>query len=1218
MAAPSAKDLWTNVRAFNAIWLKPDGDAFPGLSYTFVLRGERTPLSFERMPSLHYRRGVSLTLGLDVFLSQLSKCTTRLRHEGKLEGRDVVVADVTGPAFKLVWGNGLRGRWYGYVSAAAQSAEIVFDRETWRPLVSRYGETQIHFLDYVDVADVWQAPLRIVVLYKKDRAWDFRFQVIDDLVWVFDRSLDAAGKVIAQLEDVKLQGMTSQDVRRSKGSLPPSKLKRFEPRQIADRRNLSPEGEITAAIIERNRPWLNPTLDHLKSVDFVHHMESNVLDERFVFRSDGASLVEVVARGDEAGAKEVGRRWITTPEPAYYTAAPKGRLAKREEVAADFCHNHIRNHLMGTRTNFVVLDWGRDPDRFVVADMQLNDEDNTYRIELKPKDRKYHINAGTMFHTTSWAYVHHIRVARSEVVVDADTLRPVRETDYSGEEAKLCEVEFLGYQDVGQGRAVPQQIHLWFPGSQFNVRYRFEWRSEGLWILTTGEGRFEETGSAQQEEIRDLKINQPTPALDDALALVRRTRDYLEPGPEGEKLFLGVWEFALGKRINCGPATVLFTMGDRQELIAEVRGIAPEQAAVALFDATGRLLACGSAGTATTEGVAMVRLGSSKALAGVQRFALAGVPAEAPLTQSVVAYRLSDAAATPVEVSDQENGKTRVKRFRVDASAAGTLTVAAELVSQDHDRWFKVDVCALLVGNGGRPLAAASDQITFKIRREIGAAAATLTFEPSVSAEDVRHVALGVSRDRDLGHAWHRGRWMSLGRGKGDTVFPVDRLLAGDDPRVWKVGLDALDATMRGKRMEYELFSNERDYRRAVKRGWLRSATIGPHAPRIAQLLRAEDDPDALALAGRLLGHAGQQEWADDLAGLLSHSSDVARDGAAVGLGLLGDDRGLERLAPVLGRALPEEREARKAMYRWHTDAALALRGIGTETAVRALGAALLGAIDGIVITPREGGGSSASGSYTTATRVAQVLGRTPSPVALDCLRQARRRGDKAERVERYLLEAMAQFKEQAHDAFVEGIRQGDAGIVGQVSRSRDAFYLPYVCELVRRDDVSEGAFVLGAKYLSKLGSPEALAALRDLYDRNVRGDSPSCRVRLCRMLADNKDYRGLEYAFSVLVGLYRPHELPEDPEERKAAESERKSLAHSVTRIFYWEVPKPVQVSFLGPKLAAQDAPTKLAALRVLEDLRRLQAQLRPAVDALKDDPNKEVADLAAKVARR
>ena len=76
-------------------------------------------------------------------------------------------------------------------------------------------------------------------------------------------------------------------------------------------------------ILEHNETWLHPTLDHVQSVSFVHEMGPVPVKERFVWRRDGTSLVEVLER--QWAAEAVGRQWVTTPEPAlYFFALPKG------------------------------------------------------------------------------------------------------------------------------------------------------------------------------------------------------------------------------------------------------------------------------------------------------------------------------------------------------------------------------------------------------------------------------------------------------------------------------------------------------------------------------------------------------------------------------------------------------------------------------------------------------------------------------------------------------------------------------------------------------------------------------------------------------------------------------------------------------------------------------------------------------------------------------
>ena len=115
----------------------------------------------------------------------------------------------------------------------------------------------------------------------------------------------------------------------------------------------------------------------------------------------------------------MGRRWLTTPEPGCYDLKPEARLATRKNVEPDFHAGYVRSHLMGTRASFAALDWGRSPSAFVVRNVEQNASEKTRILRLTPTGRDYRINAGAMFQTTSWAYVHSIRIAKSELRVDA-------------------------------------------------------------------------------------------------------------------------------------------------------------------------------------------------------------------------------------------------------------------------------------------------------------------------------------------------------------------------------------------------------------------------------------------------------------------------------------------------------------------------------------------------------------------------------------------------------------------------------------------------------------------------------------------------------------------------------------------------------------------------------------------------------------------------------
>jgi RNA polymerase sigma factor (sigma-70 family) len=121
-----------------------------------------------------------------------------------------------------------------------------------------------------------------------------------------------------------------------------------------------------APVLKRNRLWQNPDLKSPRTVQFIHRMEPTRLDERFVWSNDGTMLLEVVRRDDERRQKEVGRKWVITPDGKRLYFDAGGRYPRVDAIVAAGAAAHARNHLMGTRANFVALDWGRDPASFEI------------------------------------------------------------------------------------------------------------------------------------------------------------------------------------------------------------------------------------------------------------------------------------------------------------------------------------------------------------------------------------------------------------------------------------------------------------------------------------------------------------------------------------------------------------------------------------------------------------------------------------------------------------------------------------------------------------------------------------------------------------------------------------------------------------------------------------------------------------------------------------
>jgi HEAT repeat protein len=345
-------------------------------------------------------------------------------------------------------------------------------------------------------------------------------------------------------------------------------------------------------ILEHNKAWLHPDLRHVESVSFDHVVEPVTIKERFAWRADGSSFVEVLQR--ELVAEAVGKLSVTTSEPALHYFAPGSDYAELQAAPDQGFKRLLRDYLMGTRANVVALDWGWDPEQFTVRDVLQNDEGQLV-VQLVPHALEYHINAGAMFHARSSAYVSKCRIGWGELTIDPESRRILREVDYSVKGERSCEIEFSDWKAIESGQEVPLRIHLQLAHRNgVDVDYRFQWKDEGLWILATGQTQFKDKDPTRQE-IQDLRINQPELVLDEMLARVEEStaRQQL-PVTEPERTQLtGLHRFEFGTRAEpvdteaASPVrSVLFTYDDSTStrskwppVVAEIEVAGPAPAA---------------------------------------------------------------------------------------------------------------------------------------------------------------------------------------------------------------------------------------------------------------------------------------------------------------------------------------------------------------------------------------------------------------------------------------------------------------------------------------------------------------------------------------------------------------------------------------------------------------------------------------------------------------
>lgn len=312
-------------------------------------------------------------------------------------------------------------------------------------------------------------------------------------------------------------------------------------------------------VLKANRLWQNPELGGVQSIEFMHRMSPERLDERFQWDQAGTFRVEVIYREAPAITNGAGWSMIKLPDGSSYMAAnaqayPRYRSA--EEImqeqrfnklsARELVRRDMLRHLSGTRLNFTALDWGRNPNDYIVADYQQDDKHRLIDVRPVPHARRRaKLNAGAMFETTSWAYMHDVAATRSLLTID-DRNRIIREVAFNDEKV-VAEIDLTNWIITDTGQQAPRQIEINFPEEGFHVNQRFQITPEGLWILTNGTSQFRGK-PAQKEEIVDLKINAGSEVLQAAVQQARMRHQEMTAGTESKhKVALrGLTPFELG------------------------------------------------------------------------------------------------------------------------------------------------------------------------------------------------------------------------------------------------------------------------------------------------------------------------------------------------------------------------------------------------------------------------------------------------------------------------------------------------------------------------------------------------------------------------------------------------------------------------------------------------------------------------------------------------
>jgi hypothetical protein len=453
---------------------------------------------------------------------------------------------------------------------------------------------------------------------------------------------------------------------------------------------------------------------------------------------------------------------------------------------------------------------------------------------------------------------------------------------------------------------------------------------------------------------------------------------------QAEPRTLAVHPFQLGKRAvfpdgpqgNSAPhvCDVLFTMrpgskrfGKWPQLFAEIgissgakESIEGDQLLLVLYDAAGRPLHTFSAPVVveTADGGPQPRqvsmeLGRSRFLRETRYWTLSRIGNAPPVgpdatrdeesVRHLAGREKLPVAAYPFKLSEQlvvdiapekqesrivpgvwEKKRTRIPEVRFEKNSNSELLLKMRIESKEQWTKFNAAVAAVLLDEQNSMIAAHSRIVPVYVGNKPSATAeVVLNLGKLAGAQRAQRIVLGLST-KDTGH-WHgsfMGTFIDF-----SPLFPFEQMLAADDPRVWKTGLAELSQALHREMIKVEL-SHPRDHQRNVSLGLTRQKKLAPHLGRLEAILKLTGDPEGLALLCRLAGLSGEKRLIELLARRLEDPRPMAQDAAAVGLGLLGDGRGLKRLAPILQRPAPQESHARQALNDYQDEVRLAIVSI--------------------------------------------------------------------------------------------------------------------------------------------------------------------------------------------------------------------------------------------------------------------------------------------------
>jgi len=423
----------------------------------------------------------------------------RLARVGKIElaGNETIEIDfVLDEPFKQHFGTGVENTWRGYMSQGAQGGKIILDAKRFVPISCKTGDVEQTFGEYVEAGAGHYVPRRITVTEsgQEGMRWDWRFKMYEGGLWLFDRTGDKS-PAHAAASNVKVNGQPAREAAAATAGMG------AEAGQTDAVTRIVTEGRTKAeAVIRANRAWLVPSLEARKGLVYEYRQEELYL-ERVIFDENGNVMAELESTKESPGKPtrqaffgiDGTKAWASAGDEFIRTERMAGpETATGQERMR--CERVVSNLATGLGFESAITKMARGLDDYY-ADVAETAEKGRFTLLVTWPERDTSIFTGTMLTFSSWAYMHDVRCAKSEIVCESATMRPIEERDYDGEGKLVAVYTYADYLDDITG-AAPGRITAVVPremdgkDNSLEMDARFAFAQPGLWLLTNVTSKF--------------------------------------------------------------------------------------------------------------------------------------------------------------------------------------------------------------------------------------------------------------------------------------------------------------------------------------------------------------------------------------------------------------------------------------------------------------------------------------------------------------------------------------------------------------------------------------------------------------------------------------------------------------------------------------------------------------------------------------------------------